>query len=81
VICNKNLEAIRPALGLLRDRFWGAATVTLMGCYVGRGLEGRRLLRSLARIWNVPVAAGVDLQIGGGRATYSLEGPTVVEYP
>jgi hypothetical protein len=81
VISNRNLETIRPALAALRDRFWRGATVTLMGCYVGRGLEGRVLLRSLARVWNVPVAAGTGLQVGGGRATLFLEGPTVVEFP
>jgi len=81
VLSNRNLDSIRPALGRLRGRFSRRGKVRLMGCYVGRGLEGRRLLRSLAGIWQVPVVAGVDRQAAGDLATYSFEGPVVAEFP
>lgn len=81
VLSNRNLEFIRPTLGLLRGHFSPEGRVRLMGCYVGRGSEGRRLLRSLAGIWRVPVTAGTQRQTAGDITTFFFEGPTVTEGP
>jgi hypothetical protein len=81
VLANANLECIRPTLSRLRGHFSSEGHVRLMGCYVGQGTEGRRLLRSLAGIWQVPITAGMQIQFAGDLATYFIEGPTITEYP
>lgn len=81
VLAVQNLDAIAPTLRMLSGQFRGTGRVSLMGCYVGNGLEGRQLVNALARIWRVPVTAGIGRQRGGGLYTGSIEGPSVTGWP
>lgn len=54
-------------LGGLRGKFAQGAWVELHGCSVGAGAAGWNLLKGLAQLWQVKVAAGVvDQDDGGG---------------
>jgi hypothetical protein len=84
VISAKNLRAIAPTLKRLTPYFKETAAAWLMGCNVGEGKDGRALLKGLARIWQVPVSSGTDVQYAGGpndSATFRLEGRVVTQYP
>ncbi len=74
-------DYIRDALRILRPIFSPFASVQMMGCKVGRGAGGLRLLAGLAETWNVPVSAGVNTQLGGGPATFVFEGPVRTVFP
>lgn len=81
VLAVQNLEAIAPTLRLLAGHFRATGRVSLMGCYVGNGPEGRQLVNALARIWRVPVTAGIGRQRAGGLYTMSIEGPSITGWP
>ncbi len=70
-----------PLLATLAPYFvpWGATE--LMGCDVGHGASGTRLLDGVARSLQVPVSAGVRTQFGGGHSTFVFEGPIKTAYP
>jgi hypothetical protein len=75
VLAAQNADAIAPTLRMLTGHFTKDARVFLMGCYVGQGCEGWRLLKALASIWQVSVSAGTELQLAGGLTTSFIEGP------
>lgn len=50
------------ALARLQGRFENKAVLELHGCSVGVGPAGRALCVALAKLWNVTVRAGTDLQ-------------------
>lgn len=52
----------RAVLGRLSGHFAPGAVVELQGCQVGRGHQGRELLRQLADLWRVNVQASIDDQ-------------------
>lgn len=66
----------RASLTRLRGRFASDGWVRLHGCNVGHGRRGRRLLRQLAALWQIPVQAGVETQPSDGLNRFS--GPTAV---
>lgn len=73
---------VRGELARLRAAFGPWGCVQLMACNTGQGPQGRSLLQQLANIWNVPVSAGIQTQLGGGLSTtIRYEGPTVTVCP
>ncbi len=68
-------KGLRPAM----SRY---GSIQLNGCSVGRGAEGRKLLRLLADVSGVPVSAGTSTQFAGGRsATFFVEGKIETQCP
>jgi hypothetical protein len=54
-------------LGRLRDKFAAGGWAELMGCSVGGGANGWNLLKALAKLWQVNVAAGtVEQNVDAG---------------
>jgi peptidoglycan hydrolase-like protein with peptidoglycan-binding domain len=76
-----NLPFILPALMSIRHVFAPFGSVQMHGCQVGGGKKGPVLLQSLANIWGVPVSAGINDQLGGGRNTFIFEGPVLHGFP
>ena len=78
-------EEVRPALTgkllIIKKFFLPFGSVQLHGCNVGQGSRGKELLQKLAKLWEVPVTAGVNTQFSGGAKTFKFEGPTVTKYP
>ena len=87
----QSLGLISPMLKLLTDKFSDSSTVDLLGCNVAEGNEGSKLLNNLAKLWQVPVKGGVEIQ-GATSPKNSLskasekialthEGQTITAYP
>ena len=57
-----NLDVLAPTLARLKTLFLPSGRVELRGCEVASGSDGRTLLLRLAKIWGVPVLAGIALQ-------------------
>lgn len=74
-------EGSRTSIRQLRSIFSPYASVQLMGCRVGRGERGYRLLQGLAELWGVPISAGTNTQYGGGGSTFVFEGPIRTAFP
>ena len=72
-ISNYNFQNIVGSLGLMRGLFAPNAQVWLMGCEVGAEFEGRRLINRLAKLWGVPVTAGLFIQFAGWGRTRDFE--------
>lgn len=70
-----------PQLATLAPYFVPWGSTELMGCNVGEGAAGRRLLDNLAGLVQVPVSAGVRTQYSGGQRTFVFEGPIKTGYP
>lgn len=78
-----NLGTIGPSISRLKSVFSDGAEVWLMGCWVGSGKDGLRLVNALAQILGVTVKAGSDVQFAGydvatSSSNYLHEGPIVV---
>ncbi len=71
------VQILAPLAGL----FHPLGSMEMHGCRVGRGPDGRRLVRGLSYALNVPVTAGVWSQYGGGLTTFRFEGPTFTACP
>ena len=56
-IALSNVQALRGTLGRLTPYFSPGARVEFHGCEVAEGSDGEKLLRELARIWQVRVQA------------------------
>ncbi len=90
-ISNKNFDIVRSMLKLLTEKFAIDAKVNLMGCNVAQGQAGSNLLTRLAKLWGVPVTAGINTQFAGTpkvslekyseNAVLTHEGPTRTFYP
>jgi hypothetical protein len=80
-IHTENIDQLRPELMRIRHIFASYGSAQLHGCRVGKGSEGRKLLQTLADIWQVPVSASKDTQLGGGASTFRFEGSVVTRYP
>jgi hypothetical protein len=70
-----------PQLTQLAPYFVPWGSTELMGCDVGHGTNGTRLLKQVAGFLQVPVSAGTRTQLGGGRSTFVFEGPIKTGYP
>ena len=57
-----NLGALTPTLSPLKALFAAGGRAELRGCEVADGPDGEHLLVGLARIWGVPVLAGLATQ-------------------
>src|SRR5262245_7925453 len=80
-ISNTNVNAFASDFAKLRPYFAGDGRIKLMGCWVAEGKEGKSLLKSMAKLIGVPVSGGSQIQFGGGRTTFALEGPVFTAYP
>ncbi|WP_428658407.1 peptidoglycan-binding domain-containing protein [Runella sp.] len=78
----KSFEIVKNVFAELRPIFSPYGSVQLMGCSVGRGEKGYRLLHGLAEVWGVPISAGMNTQFGGGGiSTFVFEGPVRTIFP
>jgi hypothetical protein len=81
-ISTTNFSALEPTLARLTNFFASDGRAFLLGCNVGQGTAGSRLLQDLARVWRVPVTAGIQTQYGGtGASTFRFEGPVITAHP
>lgn len=77
----ESIPLLRNVIARLKDVFGPYGSVQLMSCHTARGNDGKEMLKTMASIVEVPVTAGVNLQYGGGTATFRLEGPTHTAIP
>jgi DNA polymerase III, alpha subunit len=81
-ISNGNFGQIRPILDRLTSYFTQDARIELMGCSVASNANGEQLLQKLARLWNHPIRAGVQVQYSNQPdEVFVFEGPITVAYP
>lgn len=90
-ISSKNFDIVSPMLKLLGEKLSSGAKVDLLGCNVAQGQEGSALLTKLAKLWGVPITAGINTQFAASpkvdlsRASENVslthEGPTKTFYP
>ena len=81
-ISHGNFDQIRSDLGRLTSYFTLDARIELMGCSVASNQDGEELLVKLARLWGLPVKAGVQLQYSNQPdEVFVFEGPVTVAYP
>ena len=76
-----NLERFGPQLKSLRSLFAPGAHVELKGCQVASGEAGEQFLLGLARLFNVPVMAGVQTQGGAWTPGQHWNGDLVIANP
>jgi hypothetical protein len=76
-----SIPVLHTVIPRLKSTFGPYASIELMGCETGRGVEGHEMLRMLASLLGVPVTAGIHTQWGGGTATFRFEGPTFTAVP
>lgn len=82
IISSYNFVHIQKCLARLQGFFAPHGQVWLMGCEVGASFQGSLLVNNLAKLWRVPVKAGVLEQFAGfGTTTFELEGPTITGLP
>lgn len=80
-ISDDNFSQIRGKLQRISHIFAPFGSTQLLGCDVGGGAKGKSLISKLANVWGVPVTAGLHTQFGGGKQTFTFEGPTVTGFP
>ena len=74
-ISNSNFQATKGTLSELKPFFsQHKARVELHGCNVAKGSKGELLIKNLAKVWGVPVSAGVKTQYGGVGNQFKFEG-------
>ncbi len=76
----ENVTLLEPVLARLSTIFVRFGSVEMHACQMARE-TGVELLTRLARIFGVPVAAGVETQKVGGEKTFRLEGRVVTAVP
>jgi len=82
IISSCNFVHIQKCLARLQGLFAPNAQVWLMGCEVGANFQGSFLVNNLAKLWRVPVKAGLLEQFAYfGTTTFGLEGPTITGLP
>ncbi len=87
---DRDLTALTPRTIQMAERelrrltfiFNEYASVELHGCRVAGDAAGRRMLRTLAQWWQVPVSAAYRSQYAGGETnTFRFEGPVYTAFP
>jgi hypothetical protein len=83
VMALKFLDKQAGTLSTLTPHFARFGSVEMHGCKVASGTAGRLFVSRLARLWGVPVTAGLDYQYdsGSAQAAVRFEGPTFTAYP
>jgi peptidoglycan hydrolase-like protein with peptidoglycan-binding domain len=80
-ISDENFGVTGAQLAQLKSLMCPYGSVQLLGCNVGEGSKGKSLVNKLTESFGVPVTAAVLEQLGGGRNTFTFEGPTVTGIP
>lgn len=80
-ISDENFGTTGAQLAMLQSLLCPYGSVQLLGCSVGGGAKGKSLVTKLTQSFGVPVTAAVQIQFGGGRKTFTFEGPTVTACP
>ena len=76
-----SIPLLQPAIVRLHRIFGPYGSVEFMSCKTGRGVDGRRMVTTIATLIGVPVSAGLNTQYSGGTKTFRFEGPTYTAVP
>jgi len=76
-----NWDYVGPIITRLRPIFGPYGCIEFMHCETGSGPLGRQLLSNIANTVGVPATAALRVQYGGGKSTFTFEGPTYTALP